>query len=166
MKKKINTFPFSELMSNDLETLPLGAQAIEQSSISSSSSDSSISAAPGRVGKPPPQLCKVGVIIRIVQTEKQKLREANSDPTNILPGIDLQLLTDQMCEITEIIRSLISLLSHPLSQCPMTASAQRDRWKWRLITFHVHLPNNNVNLGTSNRKGLWVSGASQREEPD
>lgn len=55
MKKKINTFPFSELMSNDLETLPLGAQAIEQSSISSSSSDSSISAALGRVGKPPPQ---------------------------------------------------------------------------------------------------------------
>lgn len=55
MKKKINTFPFSELLSNDLETLPLGAQAIEQSSISSSSSDSSISAAPGRVGKPPPQ---------------------------------------------------------------------------------------------------------------
>ena len=37
-------------MSNDLETLPLGAEAIEQSSISSSSSDSSISAAPGEGG--------------------------------------------------------------------------------------------------------------------
>lgn len=38
-------------MSNDLETLPLGAEAIEQSSISSSSSDSSISAAPGEGGR-------------------------------------------------------------------------------------------------------------------
>lgn len=52
-KKKINTFPFSELMSNGLETLPLGAQAIEQSSISSSSSDSSISAATGAGGQAP-----------------------------------------------------------------------------------------------------------------
>lgn len=51
--KKINTFPFSELMSNGLEMLPLGAQAIEQSSISSSSSDSSISAATGAGGQAP-----------------------------------------------------------------------------------------------------------------
>lgn len=40
-------------MSNDLETLPLGAQAIEQSSISSSSSDSSISAAAREGGQAP-----------------------------------------------------------------------------------------------------------------
>lgn len=40
-------------MSNDRETLPLGAQAIEQSSISSSSSDSSISAATGEGGQAP-----------------------------------------------------------------------------------------------------------------
>lgn len=52
-EKKINTFPFSELMSNGLEMLPLGTQAIEQSSISSSSSDSSISAATGAGGQAP-----------------------------------------------------------------------------------------------------------------
>lgn len=40
-------------MSNGLEMLPLGAQAIEQSSISSSSSDSSISAATGAGGQAP-----------------------------------------------------------------------------------------------------------------
>lgn len=42
-------------MSNDLETLPLGAEAIEQSSISSSLSDSSISVATREGGKPPPK---------------------------------------------------------------------------------------------------------------
>lgn len=51
--EKINTFPFSELMSNDQETLPLGAQAIEQSSISSSSTDSLISAAAREGGQGP-----------------------------------------------------------------------------------------------------------------
>ena len=40
-------------MSNDLETLPLGAEAIEQSSISSSLSDSSISAATREGGQAP-----------------------------------------------------------------------------------------------------------------
>lgn len=49
----INTFPFSELISNDLETLPQGAQRTEQSSISSSSSDNSISAATGKGGQAP-----------------------------------------------------------------------------------------------------------------
>lgn len=109
-KKKINTFPFSELMSNDLETLPLGAEAIEQSSISSSSSDSSISAAPGEGG-------------RASTTASLECHRLHCDPFDNslwMAGLQLFLRQSKLCINTTRTLYRLYLHAHKRDTCSLT----------------------------------------------